>query len=236
MGNVIEVKHVSFKYEETSVLKNVSFAIEDGDFVCLSGSNGVGKSTMLNIILGLLKPDKGTVSIYNENVATMKNFRKIGYVPQNANSKFKGFPATVSEILLTNLYQNIGFMKFSDKTQQKQRIQHILSMVSMQGYENRLISNLSAGQVQRVMLARALINSPMLLILDEPTTGVDPKASRSFYELLKRLNDENKITILMVSHDIERVYSYSKKVLRLNDDGKLSIYKKGDELLNADDI
>lgn len=235
MNKIIEVNNVSFKYDNVSILENINFTIDNGDFVCLSGSNGVGKSTMLNIILGILKPDKGCVKIFNEDVRTMKNFRKIGYVPQNANSKFKGFPANVSEVMLTNLLQNIGFMKFSNKSQQR-RVKHILSTVGMQGYENRLISNLSAGQVQRIMLARALINNPILLILDEPTTGVDPSASKSFYELLSRLNNENRITILMVSHDIERVYPYSKKILRLGDDGKVNIHKRGDEFSNADDI
>lgn len=228
MNNVIEVNNISFKYEETDVIQNVSFYVKSGEFVCLGGSNGVGKSTMLNIILGLLKPDKGYVCLFGENVNNIKNFRKIGYVPQNANYKIKGFPATVTEVLLTNVNQNNSFFTFSSKSN-KRRIEHILSTVAMQGYENRLISTLSAGQLQRIMLARALINNPILLILDEPTTGVDPKASKSFYKLLRRLNDENNITILMVTHDIERVYPFSKRIISLDDNGKLVVLKERDE-------
>lgn len=215
-NQIIEVEDVSFSYEKIRILKNVSFNVNKGDFICITGCNGVGKTTLLNIILGLNKGYTGVVKLFGENIKYVTDFSKLGYMPQNVLKLTHGFPASVREVILMNMpYKKFGFSKdYRKKTSQK--ISKALDMVSMGGLQKRLISDLSAGQQQRVMLARVLVNKPELLILDEPTTGVDSGTCRNFYKLLSQLNRLEDITVLMVTHDLEKVVTYTNRFICLD--------------------
>ena len=133
------------------------------------------------------------------------NLDKIGYVSQISMSTGASFPATVEEIVMANLYSKIGFMKFPKK-EHKEKVKEALKIVNMEDYSKRLIGNLSGGQQQRVMIARALVSDPKILILDEPTTGIDAASEEQLYNLLEKLNKESKITIIIVSHDFAKIY------------------------------
>lgn len=193
---MIQFKNVSFTYEKDIVLNNVNLTIEPGQYVALIGDNGAGKSTLLRLLIGELKTHKGSLSIGEE-------FTKIGYVQQNTLNRQLNFPATVLEIVMGNLYKEIGLFKLASKEHKKKAIE-ALKLVNMDEHKDELISNLSGGQQQRVMLARSLVNEPNLLILDEPTSGVDRKSSHQFYETLRELN-QNGLTILLVTHNVDHL-------------------------------
>ena len=212
MQNILEVRDLTFSYENRlsggSVLEGVSFSVGKGDFVGLIGSNGAGKSTLLKILLGLLTPDGGSVA-FSESRA------KVGYVEQNA-SRRSGFPATAQELVLAGLYAQIGLMRFPKKEHRAKALE-ALKTVGMEAYAGRLISEMSGGQQQRVMIARVLAGNPSVLILDEPTTGVDDKSCDALYELLQKLNRERKLTILIVSHDLRKLSKCAGRLLILED-------------------
>jgi zinc transport system ATP-binding protein len=216
--NIITIKDLSFSYEEVTVLDHISLSVERGDFVGIIGSNGAGKSTLLKLMLGLLKPNSGSIRLLEKEITEFKDFNKIGYIPQNSSSLAAGFPATVEEIVKANLFSQIGFLRFTAKKHTLLALQ-ALETVGMQDYAKRMIGELSGGQQQRVMLACVLVNDPQILLLDEPTTGIDFNASESLYAFLEKLNRENGITIVMVTHDIERASRSVKRLLRINHNG-----------------
>lgn len=193
---MIVFKDLYFTYEKDIVLKDINLVIEQGQYVGLLGDNGAGKSTLLRLLVGELKADKGSLSIGKE-------FERIGYVQQNTLTRQLNFPATVLEIVVGNLYQQIGKYRFAKKKHQELGLQ-ALAQVEMQDFKDELITDLSGGQQQRVLLARALVNNPQLLILDEPTSGVDRKSSEQFYHKLKELNDQG-LTILLVTHNVDHL-------------------------------
>nr|WP_319487317.1 metal ABC transporter ATP-binding protein [uncultured Caproiciproducens sp.] len=218
--NIITIKDLCFQYENISVLSHISLSVEHGDFVGIVGSNGAGKSTLLKLMLGLLKPNSGSIRLCGQEITQFKEFSKVGYVPQNSSSLAAGFPATVEEIVKANLFSQIGFLHFPTP-KHTALVQLALETVGMQEYAKRMISELSGGQQQRVMLARVLVNSPQVLLLDEPTTGVDLNAAEALYTLLQQLNREKGITVVMVTHDIERISRLAKRVLRIDHNGIL---------------
>jgi zinc transport system ATP-binding protein len=196
--NAIEVNKVSFGYNNHPVLTNVSFSINEGSYVGIIGPNGGGKTTLLKIILGLIKPQTGTVKISGQE--------PIGYVPQRITQENINFPATVEEIV------GSGCIRDYDKS----AIEHAMKMSRIAQLKNRLISNLSGGERQRVFVARALAAKPKILILDEPFTGIDVGNQEEFYGILKELNTKEKITILFVSHDVDIISNQVKEILCLN--------------------
>ena len=198
---ILEIKDVCFAYDRLEILHQANLRIEEGDFVLLQGPNGAGKSTLLKLILGELAPLKGHISVFNTDVKIFKNWNQISYVPQRGYDHQAHIPATVSEIVATGSYSRSGRFRFQSK-KNEQRIGHALEAVEMQPYARRLIGELSGGQRQRVLLAKALISNPKLLILDEPVTGIDATNTATFYRLLQRLNKEEGLTVLMVTHDI----------------------------------
>lgn len=205
--NCIEIKDLKFGYEDTLVLDNVNMQIEKGDYVGIIGANGTGKSTLIKLILGLLPPKSGMV---------IRNEKNVGYVPQVGLSVKGDFPATVMEVVMMNLYGSIGFLK-RPKKEHYQKAEQALDIVGMLDYKNRLIGKLSGGQQQRVLIAKSLVGSPDILILDEPVTGIDAKSEENLYQLLKRLNRENGITIIMVTHNILEVKNDMNKIYEIRD-------------------
>ncbi|HBI93059.1 MAG: metal ABC transporter ATP-binding protein [Terrisporobacter othiniensis] len=228
MKNIISIENVSFAYNKENVLQDIILSIDEGDFVGIIGCNGSGKSTLMKLLIGQLNPSKGKIKLFSEDLDKSNNLNKIGYVPQISLSSGANFPATVEEIVMANLYSKVGFMKFPKK-EHKQKVKEALKIVNMQDYSKRLIGNLSGGQQQRVMIAKALVSDPKIIILDEPTTGIDAASEEQLYTLLERLNKESKITIVIVSHDFAKISKYTNKIFVV-ENNKVSLMSKGNEV------
>lgn len=219
--SIIEVKNLCFNYPDKNILDNISFNLEKGDFLCIVGTNGTGKSTLLKLILNILKPNKGEIKILDTPSTKFDKFDKISYVSQKATGFNSAFPATVEEIVALGLYSKRGFLKLPNG-EDKKKVKKALERVGMQDYAKRLIGQLSGGQQQRVFIAKALVNDPEIIFLDEPTVGIDITAVDSICCLLGELN-QSGITIVMVTHDISSILYHSNKVLHLSEDGKARI-------------
>lgn len=211
---LIELNNVSFQYESTPVLHNISMKVEEGDFLAILGPNGSGKSTLLKIILGLLKPT-GDIKLFGESMNSFQHREWIGYVSQKSNAFNTAFPATVEEVVQSGLTKKVGIFKRLPKDTNK-KVDDVLRAVGMEEFKKRTIGQLSGGQQQRVFIARALISEPKLLVLDEPTVGVDMKNVQSFYDMLGSLNKERNLTIILVTHDIETPANQIRHILFLN--------------------
>ncbi|MDI7740833.1 metal ABC transporter ATP-binding protein [Lysinibacillus fusiformis] len=212
---LIDMKNVSFQYEYTQVLKNISLKVEEGDFLAILGPNGSGKSTLLKILLGLLKPMAGEVQLFGQSNEVFRNREWIGYVSQKSNAFNSGFPATVEEVVKSGLTKKVGLFKKMPKDA-NDKVKIALASVGMEPFRTRNIGQLSGGQQQRVFIARALISDPKVLILDEPTVGIDHENVQSFYDMLAKLNEEQNKTIILVTHDVDTVSNRISHVACLN--------------------
>lgn len=201
---IIEAENLSFGYTKEKVIKNINFTIDEGQIVAVHGENGSGKSTFLKLILGELKPETGSIKIDSKNLSDIKDFRHIGYVPQVQNFNDIGFPITTREIVVLNLYKDFGFIKIPRKKHNK-RAEDILNSLGLSKYLNTPYNELSGGFKQRTMIARALINKPKILILDEPTAGVDKESKESFLQLINETNKKSSVTTLIVTHEMELI-------------------------------
>lgn len=216
MKNIlIQLDDVSFSYEHTVVLEHVSLRVREGEFWALIGPNGSGKSTLINIILGLLKPSAGLVGLFGSDAETFKQRELIGYVSQKSNSFNSGFPATVLEVVRSGLTRKAGLFNSFSKKDEQQAIE-ALRIVGMDRFAQRNIGELSGGQQQRVFIARALCGEPRLLIMDEPTVGIDRQNVASFYSMLNELNRDHGIAIVLVTHEIDLVSDLATHVACLN--------------------
>lgn len=213
--SIISLKNISFAYEKKPILENVNLDIKRGAFMGMVGPNGGGKTTLIKIILGQLKADRGTVELFQHPLAEFDEWTRIGFVSQKANSFNKGFPATVFEVVSMGLTAKVGYFKFLKRTH-KQKVIEAIEQVGMSEYTYQNISNLSGGQQQRIFIARALVNDPDLLILDEPTVGIDYKNVERFYNLLHKLNEERHITLLLVTHDTGAMTEHATDIVCLN--------------------
>ncbi len=202
--NIIELERVSFSYGAQTVLENVDLAVHRGDYLGIVGGNGAGKTTLIKIVLGLLKPTSGAVRLFGHDIASFKDWSRIGYVPQKATNFDANFPATVLEAVLMGRYGRRGLFRFLTR-EDKDLARLALEQVGLWPQRGRLIGDLSGGQQQRVFIARALAGGPDALILDEPTVGVESGVAGEFYALLKRLNEELRLTVVLVTHDIDRM-------------------------------
>ena len=216
MQNIlIDLDDVYFSYEQTAVLENIDLTVKEGEFWALIGPNGSGKSTLINIILGLLKPKSGSVLLFGQDVDRFQHRELIGYVSQKSNSFNSGFPATVLEVVRSGLTRKTGLFKSFSKKDEEKAIQ-ALNVVGMEEYAKQNIGELSGGQQQRVFIARALVGDPKLLVMDEPTVGIDQQNVKSFYSMLNKLNREHGIAILLVTHEIDLVTDLATHVACLN--------------------
>ncbi|MBQ3124849.1 MAG: ABC transporter ATP-binding protein [Clostridia bacterium] len=208
-NEVINVENLTFEYTDTAVLKNVNFKLYKGDFLGIIGANGAGKSTLIKLILNLLTPDSGKIELFGTDFAKAR--KKIGYVSQKANSFNSDFPATVKEVVRANLFAEKGLFKpYTKKDDEK--VLSALELVGMTQYRNKLIGSLSGGEQQRVFIARALVREPELLLMDEPTVGIDAKSVHDIMEIIKNLN-RNGMTIIMTNHDTPTLLEVSNKLL-----------------------
>src|SRR3989338_4963690 len=202
--NIIELENLSFAYGNDEVLKNITITIKRGDYLGIIGPNGSGKTTLVKIILGLLKPAAGSIKIFGQNISNFKEWSKIGYVPQRIINLDVNFPATAKEVVLMGRYAKRGLLHKINK-KDKEIVQQALARVNMLPYQDRLIGDLSGGQQQRIFIARALATEPEIIFLDEPTTGVDKAARDDFYALLKKLNENLNLTVVLITHDVEGI-------------------------------
>ncbi|WP_449621292.1 metal ABC transporter ATP-binding protein [Robertmurraya sp. Marseille-Q9965] len=212
---IIEIKQLSYRYEKENVLENIDMTVPQGSFLAVVGPNGSGKSTLLKLILGLLKIQEGEIQIFGEDIHRFKNWHLIGFVSQKANSFNSGFPATVYEVVGSGLTKKVGLFKFMNQDDHR-KIKEAIESVGLTQFMNRNIGELSGGQQQRVFIARALVSEPKLLILDEPTVGVDAQNVQSFYEMLENLNKVRGITLLLVTHDVGTISDKVTDVACLN--------------------
>ena len=204
----LQLKNIIVNWNKTPVLKDINLEVDENEFMAIIGPNGGGKSTLLKTILGLIKPEKGSIQILGKNQKDAMDL--IGYLPQKSYFDLS-FPINVFEVVLMGRYK--GLFK-SYKNEDKEVVINALKAVEMLEFRDRQISELSGGQMQRVFIARALAREPKLLLLDEPTASVDPEMQESFYKLLSSLKD--KMTIILVTHDVGVASSYVDSVACLN--------------------
>lgn len=211
----IEVNNVSFGYNNHLILDNISFAIKNGEYLGIIGPNGGGKTTLIKIILGLLKPSGGSLKIFGTDSEIFKERALIGYVPQRVSQNIFQFPATVEEVVKSGRTARVGILKKFGK-KDLDAVKKSMEVAGVAKYKKSLLSDLSGGERQRVFIARALAGEPKILILDEPSVGVDLPAQEKFYTFIKKLNQNYKLTIIFVSHDIDVVANEVKSLLCLN--------------------
>ncbi len=201
-------RNVAVGYGSKVVLHNIDFEVHAGNYICIAGENGSGKTTLMKTILGLQKPLKGEIHLGDGLHAN-----EIGYLPQQTVLQ-KDFPASVLEIVLSGFQGTCGIRPFYNRKERK-RAQKALQEVGMDRFSRNCYRELSGGQQQRVLLARALCATKKMMVLDEPVSGLDPKASADMYRTIYRLNRQYGITILMISHDLDLAKRYATHILRV---------------------
>ncbi|AJW69931.1 MAG: metal ABC transporter ATP-binding protein [Nitrosopumilus sp.] len=206
MLKIVEIENLTVQYPDVKALDDVSFEVNQGDFLGIIGPNGAGKSTLFDSMLGLNTKYKGTIKFFGEDIRKSKNYLKeIGYVPQKPIFE-KNFPVTVTDVV------RMGLRNESDEN----KIDKILQQLWIHELRDRRIGDLSGGQQQRVFIAKALISNPKILILDEPVTGIDQQSIDLFFSILRELNSKQKITIIWSSHDLDAVNKLANHVACLN--------------------
>lgn len=208
---LIECNNLCMKYEGISAFDNLSFSIDEGDFLCIVGENGSGKSTLIKGLLGLKQYSSGSITF-----SGVKQ-NEIGYLPQQTVAQ-KDFPATVGEVVISGCLNRNGIFPFYTKASKERAASEIRKM-KIENIVKKSYRNLSGGQQQRVLLARALCATEKLLLLDEPVSGLDPLVTSEMYEVISDLNEKSNVTIIMVTHDIHNAVHYSNKILHMSGNG-----------------
>jgi len=224
MLNIVEIEHLTVQYPDVKALDDVSFSVKEGNFLGIIGPNGAGKSTLFSSMLGLNTKYKGTIKFFGQDIKKSKNYLKeIGYVPQKPIFE-KNFPATVTDVVKMSLQNESN----------EKNIDNILQQLWIHELRDRRIGELSGGQQQRVFIAKALVNNPKILILDEPVTGIDQQSIDLFYSILRELNSKQKITIIWSSHDLDAVNQLANHVACLN--RTLFFHGESDKFFQNDDL
>jgi zinc transport system ATP-binding protein len=227
----VEVKDLRVVLGTQPVLNGVTLEIPKGEVVALIGPNGSGKTTLLRTLLGLQKPDSGTVEIFgSENLEDV--FNRIGYMPQRLDLE-KNFNISVREFLSLRLKSTRHWFWKSHKTIDTE-LKRNLAEIGVENLLNRPLARLSGGQLQRVMIAFSLLHNPELLLLDEPTAGVDLPGEQTFYELISQVQKQRHLTVVLVSHDLSMVYRHATWVFALN--GVICCQGSPEEVMNAESL
>jgi len=222
--SIVEIKNLMVDYLGVRALNNISFSIEKGNFLGIIGPNGAGKSTLFACMLGIITNYKGEIKFFGEDIRKSRKYlKKVGYVPQKPVFE-KNFPATVKDVVRMALIDNSN----------PNRVDEILQQVWLHELSHRRIGELSGGQQQLVFIAKSLVNTPEIIILDEPVTGVDVQSTELFYSILKALNEKQKITIIWSSHDMDAVNKLANKVACL--DKTLFFHGSTDEFFENEDL
>lgn len=216
MEKIVSINNLTFGYDKKLVLDDINLDIYKGDYLGIVGPNGSAKSTLIKLLLGLLKANKGEIRLFGRAIEKFNDWGKIGYVSQKATAFNTSFPATVEEVIAANLFPKIGLFK-NIKKSHLERVDEVLDIVGILEFKDRLIGNLSGGQQQKVFIARTLVSQPQVIFLDEPTVGIDLDSQKEFYELLEKLNKEMGITIVMISHDIGAITEKVSRVACMGD-------------------
>jgi len=230
---LISVKDLNYMVGEQTILSGISFDIDQGEYLALVGPNGGGKSTLIKLILGLIVPSSGTIEILSKSIDSFKDYYKIGYVPQNVSLFDNNFPLSVYETVALGLSSQKPWFSFLD-SRDKKNIDMAIKSASIESLRDKNISELSGGQRQRVMIARALVSQPQILILDEPSTGVDIASQEKFYQFLKRLNREENLTIIFITHDLGVIADDVTNVLAVNQN--LTFRGTAEEILSCESV
>jgi zinc transport system ATP-binding protein len=221
---IVEIKNLTIEYPGVKAIDNVSFSVEQNDFLGIIGPNGAGKSTLFSCMLGLNNQYNGSISFFGKNIRESKKYLKdIGYVPQKPIFE-KNFPATVREVV------RMGLRQKSDEN----RVDKVLQDVWIHELSHKRIGELSGGQQQRVFIAKALVGEPKILILDEPVTGIDTQSTELFYGILRELNKKQNLTIIWSSHDLDAVNRLANKVACL--DRTLFFHGISEQFFNNDEL
>ena len=230
--DAIAVRELDFSYGSSRILKKIDLTVPEGRFAVLLGENGAGKSTFLKLLLGELPIGgrEGKILLFGRDIRQFKSWQELSCVPQSGMASYQNFPASAEEVVQANLYARIGRFRFAGK-KEKEQVRQALIQVGMEDFAKRLIGRLSGGQQQRILLARALVNRPRLLILDEPSSGMDEKSTEHFYRLLKHINQKDNVTILMVTHDRKRLEPFADDIWLL-EEGTMELVKTGMEIFN----
>lgn len=230
---IFDVKNLDFKVKNQTILSNVSLEIFSAEYIAIIGPNGGGKTTLIRMLLGLDKPTSGQVRIFGKKLKNFKEWYKIGYVPQRAAHVDSSFPATVLDIVKMGRTSQRGiFGGFGQED--KDMVHDAMLKMDILDLSDKMVGTLSGGQRQRVMIARALASSPEILILDEPNTGVDMVSQKSFYALLRKLNKEDKITIVSITHDIGVIADDIARLFTINQ--KATICNNPKQTLSCEDM
>ncbi|MDQ7045431.1 MAG: metal ABC transporter ATP-binding protein [Sulfurimonas sp.] len=233
---IFDVKNLNFKVRGQSILSHISLEIFSAEYIAIIGPNGGGKTTLIRMLLGLDKPSSGEIRLFGKKLQNFKDWNKIGFVPQRASHVDQNFPATALDIVKMGRVSKRKF--FSKETQEdKDAVHDAMNKMGILDLQERMVGALSGGQRQRVMIARALASKPEILILDEPNTGVDTVSQQNFYALLKRLNKEENMTIVFITHDIGviaddigRLFTINQKATICNDPKEAISCKEMSEL------
>lgn len=202
--DAIRVSGLRFGYTAQPILEDLDFSVVEGAFCCLTGENGSGKSTLMKLVLGELKPDSGTIELFGKSIRAYDDLTWIGYVPQANVLGAVAFPTTCREIVVQGLYRQFGLVRIP-RARHYAVADEALAHMGLEAYVRTPFNQLSGGLQQRVMICRALVNDPRLLVLDEPTAGVDSESKLRFLELLTRIKEQRTITCLIISHEFQLI-------------------------------
>ena len=218
--SLIDINNLSFAYDEKEILNNINLKLNEGDFLAISGENGSGKTTLVKILTKELPIKRGYVEIFGKDINDFENFQKVGYVPQLNESSNIAFPLTCREYVILNLFNS--FNKFKRPTKESMKtVEDIFRILNIENLIDKPFNKLSGGQQQRVMIARCLVNNPAVLILDEPTVGIDQANKEDCLNLLSHLNKKHDLSIIIISHEMEFIKDYVNKIVVLKE-GKIS--------------
>ncbi|WP_415397084.1 metal ABC transporter ATP-binding protein [Sulfurimonas sp. CS5] len=230
---IFDVKNLYFSAGDQEILSNISLEIFAHEYIAIIGPNGGGKTTLIRVLLGLEKPTRGEVRIFGKSVKDFKEWHKIGYVPQRATLVDASFPGTVEDVV--NMGRTSKRKLFSRQSaEDKACVLDAMNKMDVYDLKDKMIGTLSGGQRQRVMCARALASKPEILILDEPNTGVDMVSQKRFYALLRQLNQEEKITIVFITHDIGVIADDIARLFTINQ--KAIVCNNPKEALSCEDM
>lgn len=204
MSETLTISDVCFSYGDKSVLQNLHLSVQEGEMLAITGKNGAGKSTLMEVILGRLSPSRGTVNLFGESICAHKHYRRLAFIAQDSVKNYRNFPTTVGEVVRIHLRQ---LKKRCD-------VSAILCHVGLEGYLDRQLSNLSGGELQRVALALALLKDAELILLDEPTTGIDCVFVEEFYRIVRSLANGGK-TIIVITHHLQEIEEFADRILCL---------------------
>ena len=230
---IFDVKNLSYSVRGQNILSSISLEIFNGEYVAIIGPNGGGKTTLIRLLLGLDTPTDGKIKLYGKKIKNFKEWHKIGYVPQRASLVDASFPATVKDIVNMGRVSKRSFFK-GMSTEDKAAVQDAMIKMDVLDLKDKMVGTLSGGQRQRVMIARALASNPEILILDEPNTGVDMVSQKNFYALLGKLNRDENITIVFITHDIGVIADDIGRLFTINQ--KATICNNPKETLSCEDM